>query len=47
MVKLIIDKGADVNAKDAQGQTPLDYAAKKKNEKLNELLSGEDMKQKG
>ena len=37
LAKLLIDSGADVNAKDKHGITPLDYA---RSEEMKELLQG-------
>ena len=34
LVKLFIDKGADINIKDGQGRTPLNFAVESKNKKI-------------
>ena len=37
-VKSLIEEGADINAKDASGNTPLYYAIQQRNEDIAELL---------
>jgi ankyrin repeat protein len=40
VVKLLIDRGADVEAKTNDGETALDLAARKGNEAVVKLLQG-------
>jgi len=45
MVKLLLQKGSEVNAKDADGQTVLQYAKLSKNEEIVELLKAHGAKE--
>ena len=51
--KLLIVKNADVNAKDVEGQTPLDWAEEEKHKEIADLLrkhggkTGEELKAEG
>ena len=38
MAELLIAAGADVNAKDLEGQTPLDWAEEEKHKEIVDLL---------
>jgi ankyrin repeat protein len=38
IAKLLIVKNADVNAKDVEGQTPLDWAEEEKHKEIADLL---------
>ena len=53
IAKLLIVKNADVNAKDVEGQTPLDWAEEEKHKEIADLLrkhggkTGEELKAEG
>jgi len=53
IAKLLIVKNADVNAKDVEGQTPLDWAEEEKYKEIADLLrkhggkTGEELKAEG
>ena len=53
IAKLLIVKNADVNAKDVEGQTPLDWAEEEKHTEIVDLLrkhggkTGEELKAEG
>ncbi|KIN07094.1 hypothetical protein OIDMADRAFT_150361 [Oidiodendron maius Zn] len=44
VVKLLLQKGADVNARDIGGQTPSDYSVSSKNSSIQELLADSSRK---
>ena len=45
MVKLLVEKGADLDSKDNDGQTPLSYAVSKGREAVVKLLIEKGAKQ--